>query len=303
MGVELSKTFANGSSGSWKNTNIFFCPLFALQLQQPTCLKPCDSGSGRRISQRFVMDQECVKNHGAISNSPFFSSHFKTRPASATPVWCDQRPAVWHRVREVHSPQGVACDFPKPKQAIFLSFPLSFFSPFRLGRMQHHRPCHPELRGQQPYAFRPALAFLGKLQPAGHFLSESLREKGWDVAQAGVPLVLSRGGGKGEEGEEPGLPKRRRRRAAGEARLASSCAGGWPAPGQPDEPAGPDLSAGADCSDGPVWWLGHQRSLSRSAASAAAGEEGMEEVKKPRSHTHAQIRDRKGRETALAPGY
>lgn len=85
--------------------------------------------------------------------------------------------------------------------------------------MQHHRPCHPELRGQQPYAFRPALAFLGKLQPAGHFLSESLREKGWDVARAGVPLVLSRGG-KGEEGEETRLPKRRRR-AGGEARLAS----------------------------------------------------------------------------------
>lgn len=85
--------------------------------------------------------------------------------------------------------------------------------------------------------------------------------------------------------------------------MASSCAGGWPVPGQRDEPAGPDLSACADCSDGAVWWLGHQRSLSCSAAFAAAGEEGMEEVKKPWSHTHTQIRDRKGRETASAPGY
>lgn len=204
MGVELSKTFADGSRRSWKNTEVFFCPLFALQLYYPMCVKPCDSGPGRRISQRIVMAQECVKNHRAISNSPFFSSHFKTRPASATPAWCDPCPAVWHRVGEVHFPQGVACDFPKPKQAIFLSFSLSFFPPFRLGRMQHHRPCHPELRGQQPYAFRPALAFLGKLQPAGHFLSESLREKGWDVAQAGVPLVLSRGGGRGRRVRSPG---------------------------------------------------------------------------------------------------
>lgn len=39
------------------------------------------------------------------------------------------------------------------------------------------------------------------------------------MARAGVPLVLSRGG-KGEEGEETRLPKRRRR-AGGEARLAS----------------------------------------------------------------------------------
>lgn len=177
--------------------------------------------------------------------------------------------------------------------------------------MQHHRPCHPELRGQQPYAFRPALAFPGKLQPAGHFLSESLREKGWDVAQAGVPLVLSRGGGKGEgargawqgeEGEEIGLPERRRKGWRREEIGIVMCRG-CPAPGQADEPAGPDLSACADCSDGPVWWLGHQRSLSCSAAFAAAGEEGMEEVKKPWSHTHTQIRDRKGRETALAPGY
>lgn len=132
------------------------------------------------------------------------------------------------------------------------------------------------------------------------------------MAQAGAPLVLSRGGGKGEggraawqreEGEETGLPKRRRRRAGGEARLASPCAGGWPALGQADEPAGPDLCAGADGGDGAVWWLGHQRSLSRSAACAAAGEQGMEEAKEPWSHTHAQIRDRKGGETALAPGY
>lgn len=152
-------------------------------------------------------------------------------PASVLPAWCDTCPAVHHGVREVCLLQGAACDFPKPEQAIFLSFSLSFFSLFCLGRMQHHRPCHPELRGQQPYAFRPPLAFLGKIQPAGHFLSESLRDSGWDVARAGVPgAVHGRAEGEGrrrawqwEEGEETGLPKRRRRNGR-EARLASSCA-------------------------------------------------------------------------------
>lgn len=101
----------------------------------------------------------------------------------------------------------------------FFSLSLSLFSPFRLGRMQHHRPCHPELRGQQPYAFRPALAFLGKLQPAGHFLSEPLREKGWDVAQAGVPLVLSRGGGKREGGRGRRVRRSGCQRGGGGGRL------------------------------------------------------------------------------------
>lgn len=77
-------------------------------------------------------------------------------------------------------------------------------------------------------------------------------------------------------------------------------------------------------SAGTAWWARGPRSLGlrwlqwwaclvartpaliialRSVRSAAAGEEGVEEVKKPWSHTHTQIRDRKGRETALAPGY
>lgn len=171
--------------------------------------------------------------------------------------------------------------------------------------MQHHRPCHPELRGQQPYAFRPALAFLGKLQPAGHFLSESLREKGWDVAQAGVPLVLSRGG-KGERGR----------------------GGGWGDQAAKEEEEGwrrgeiGIFMCGGLAGAGTGWWARGPRSLglrwlqwwgclvARTPALVialrsvrSAGEGGMEEVKKPWSHTHTQIRDRKGRETALAPGY
>lgn len=109
--------------------------------------------------------------------------------------------------------------FLKPKQEIFSFCP---------GRMQYHRPCHPELRGQQPYAFRPPLAFLGKTQPAGHFLSELLRDGCLDVAWAGVPMVLCIDGGlwrggleKRGRGEETGLPKRRNGK---EVRLASSCA-------------------------------------------------------------------------------
>lgn len=225
----------------------------------------------------------CLKIPRDFRLSTFLNSHFKTRPASAVPVWCDTCPTVWHRVTEVYSLQGVACDFPKPKQAIFLSFSLSFYSPFRLGRMQHHRPCHPELRGQQPYAFRPPLAFLGKIQPAGHFLSESLRDNGWDVAQAGVPLVLCMDGekGGGREGER-GRGRRVRRlgcqRGGGgmeerrdwhlhvheagqrrdslmslQATISRSC---------------------SDCSDGLVWWLGHQLSLLCSATFAVAGKEG-----------------------------
>lgn len=62
----------------------------------------------------------------------------------------------------------------------------------------------------------------------------------------------------------------------------------------------------SDCSDGLVWWLGHQLSLSCSATFALAGKGGNGGGKDTlQSHTHActQIRDRKGRETALAPGY
>lgn len=141
---------------------------------------------------------------------------------------------------------GSSLWFPKAQAgdtSLFLSL---FFSLFRLGRRQHHRPCHPELRGQQPYAFRPPLAFLGKIQPAGHFLSESLRDKAgmwprlaflWCCAWMEERGRARTGAWQREEGEETGLPKRRRRNGR-EARLASSRAWGWPASGQLDEPAG-----------------------------------------------------------------
>lgn len=64
----------------------------------------------------------------------------------------------------------------------------------------------------------------------------------------------------------------------------------------------------SDCGDGLVWWLGHQLSLSCSAAFAVAGKGGKgggKEALELYTHTqaHTQIGDRKGRETALAPGY
>lgn len=66
----------------------------------------------------------------------------------------------------------------------------------------------------------------------------------------------------------------------------------------------------SDCSDGLVWWLGHQLSLSCSATFAVAGKEGngggkeaLELHTHTHRHAHTQIGDRKGRETALAPGY
>lgn len=62
----------------------------------------------------------------------------------------------------------------------------------------------------------------------------------------------------------------------------------------------------SDCSDGLVWWLGHQLSLSCSAMFAVVGKEengGGKDTLQLHTHARTQIRDRKGRETALAPGY
>lgn len=164
--------------------------------------------------------------------------------------------------------------------------------------MQHHRPCHPELRGQQPYAFRPPLAFLGKIQPAGHVLSESLRDDGWDVAQAGVPLVLGMHGGKGE-GEKGKRGRGRRVR-----RLGCQRGGGgmeerrdWHlhvhgAGRRRDSLMSLQATISrscSDCSDGLVWWLGHQLSLSCSATFAVAGKEGNgggREALELHTHTH-----------------
>lgn len=177
---------------------------------------------------------------------------------------------------------------------------------FCLGRMQHHRPHHPELRGQQPYAFRPPLAFLGKIQPAGHFLSEWLRDSGWDVAQAGVPLVLcmDAGKGEGEEGRGRGRRVRRlgcQRRGGGTGERRDWHLHVHEAGQHQDSLMSLQATISrsrSDCSDGLVWWLGHQLSLSCSATFAVAGKErngGGKEALQLHTHTHAHLRQERER--------